>query len=253
MTVVMVSLPIPPDAWCGHPNQTSIASMDEDPMVDNKCSKPLLMSFTWQRSAAITTWYMDVHWWWFVGAMCKKQHFKYRAVSIWYPQWVRKTRQSLSILHVLKDMIHLLHFNGEICFGVGVFDPVWPLTMRALWMDPDICREIILDFQMVLHSTCNVEPQTLCKRLDLDKTYGPSPWVPSPWQFWEHIKVDSTSKASLANLTYKQIHVRKRSTIYFVSGLISPVLWWGPVRSPRPGSKSLLSICRLYPTLTCQG
>ena len=54
----------------GHPNQTSIASMDEGPMVDNKCSKPLLMSLTWQRAAAAFT--MDVHWWCFLRAVVQE-------------------------------------------------------------------------------------------------------------------------------------------------------------------------------------
>ena len=102
-------------------------------------------------------------------------------------QWVRKTRQSLSILHVLKDTPVTFQWRN-LLRSRSVWSGVTPTLRRALSTDPDICREIILEFQMVLHSTCNVEPQTLCKRLDLDKPMGHHP------EYHHHANSGNTSK-----------------------------------------------------------
>lgn len=195
----MVSLPSypPPSAWNGHPNQTSIASMDEGPMVDNKCSKPLLISLTWQRcfSSGIkqpgTVHGCAIFWSLRTSRVKYRVYLQYDIRSKGKNQIIIPNSFKLRIMSVMSQLLWAMGQENwtrlikSACFkdtpvtfqwrnllwSRCVWSGVTPILCRAPWMDPDICRGIILDFQMVLHSICNVEPQTLCKRLDLDKTW----------------------------------------------------------------------------------
>ena len=136
-----------------------------------------------------TTWYST----WMCNDDHYAHHFKYR-VYLQYDIRSKGKNQIVTQQFYLRIMPQLLWAMGQenwtlliksACFkdtpvtfqwrnllrSWCVWSGVTPILCRAPWMDPDICRGIILDFQMVLHSICNVEPQTLCKGLDLDKTW----------------------------------------------------------------------------------